>query len=202
MKTHMKMSTLTLIALTVAALVLVGCGGGGSSAPTAERLRVDVTTPTARGAMTEGSIVLTGVVSQPTARVTVNDAAVSVGADGAFNQEVALEYGTNRFVIRADAEGFVAASRTVTFNRALTLEVTSPSAESEVSQNRLTVTGTVSDPAADVAITGVTVPVAADGSFSHTVTLHYPLNILNVTVGVAGVAPISQNLTVRLTSAR
>ena len=183
----------------VALLVLAGCGGSAPATPSAERLRIDVTTPTARGALTESNLTLTGVVSNPAARLTINDAPVAIGDGGAFNHEVELAYGSNRFVIRAEGDGLVAASRTVTFSRALTLDVTSPAAESTVSQNRVTITGTVSDPAATVEVTGVTVPVNDDGTFSQVVLLYYPLNILNVTARVSGVDPISPNLTVRYT---
>ncbi len=193
-----KRATVALMTVSmVALLVLAGCGASNPSAPAAERLRIDVTTPTARGALTEESLTLTGVVSNPAARLTINDAPVAIGDGGAWSQEVPLAYGSNRFVIRAEGEGLVAASRTVTFSRALTLDIASPAAESAVSQNRVTVTGTVSDPAATVEITGVPVTVGADGTFSHVVVLHYPLNILHVTARVGGVDPISRNLTVR-----
>lgn len=192
-----------LAAVSLTALVLAGCGGSGATTQAAQdRLRIELTSPTVRGAVTEGETTVTGVVSSPSARVTVNDATVTVGSDGAFTQTVPLAYGSNRIVVRASAEGMTEASRTVTITRSLTLRVDGPSDGTTVDQNRVAITGNVSDPDAVVTILGIPVAVGTDGAFAHTLSLHYPKTIIAVSASVGAGTPISQTITVNYPAAQ
>lgn len=184
------------------ALLVAACGGSNPASTAQDRLRIELTSPTIRGAVTESETTITGVVSDTRARVTVNDSAVELGSDGAFTYAVPLAYGSNRIVIRAEAEGMTSASRTLTVTRNLTLTVDAPTDGASVSQNRLAVTGRVSDPEAQVTVVGIPVPVQPDGTFSHDLTLHYPSTIVAVAASVGSIAPIQQQLTVAYTGAR
>ncbi len=188
--------------VVLAALLLAACGGSNARPAAQERLRIELTSPTIRGAVTEAETTITGVVSQANARVTVNDTAVTLGSDGAFTSTVPLVYGSNRIVIRAEAEGMTAASRTLTVTRNLTLTIDSPTDGSSVSQNRVAVSGRVSDTEAKVTVVGIPVAVQADGTFSHDLTLHYPSTIVAISAAVGDITPIQQQLTVAYTGAR
>ncbi len=184
------------------ALLVAACGGSNPASTAQERLRIELTSPTIRGALTESETTITGVVSDASARVTVNDTAVTPGSDGAFTYTVPLAYGSNRIVIRAEAEGMTAASRTLTVTRNLTLTVDSPADGASVSQNRLAIAGSVSDPDARVTVMGIPVTVQPDGTFSHDLALHYPSTIVAVAASVGNIAPIQQQLAVSYTGAR
>lgn len=71
-----------------------------------------------------------------------------------------LKPSTKTISLRAEAEGFQATSRTVNVSRVLTLEVESPADNTTTSQRRITVSGRVSDPSAEVRVTGTPVAVA------------------------------------------
>ena len=180
------------IGVVVLVALLAGCGMGGGS-----RLSIEVTTPATRGTVTDQEVLVSGVVSDAEATLLINDEPIDVSADGAYSQTVPLAYGQNRIVIRADKEGSTAAQRTITLTRALVLTVAEPLDQSEVAGNRVVVTGTVSDPAARVTITGDDVEVGADGSFSYEVVIHYLETVLNVTAHAVDTEPVSQLVTVR-----
>ncbi len=195
-------SALMVGAIVLVAILVAACGSPGQGTATQERLRIELTSPTVRGAVTEAETTVTGVVSVPAARVTVNDTAVTVGADGAFTQTVPLAYGSNRLVVRADSEGMTTASRTLTITRSLTLSVSEPADGTAVAQNPVAVVGRVSDPEARVTIVGIPVEVQADGTFSHNLPLHYPSTIISVAASVGNTAPIAQTFTVNYSGAR
>ena len=181
-----------------AAAVLVGCGGGGTArAPS--RVRIELTSPITRGTVTDGEVLITGVVSESSATVTVNGQEVAVGSDGAFEYVAPLVYGRNRIPIRAEADGFSDGTRAVTITRELALDVETPADGLEATENRITVTGTVSDPTATVRVVGFIVPVAADGSFSRDLSLHYPDTVITVYAEVPDHDPVSRSVRVTYT---
>ena len=191
-----------LVALAIG-LVVSGCGGGSTRTSTStQRMTLQLTSPTSRGSVTDSETTVTGVISEPSATVTVNDAEVDVGSDGSFTRAVPLAYGSNTITIRASAEGFRDTSRTVTITRNLTLDVTSPADDVTVSSNRITVAGSVSDPVATVHVQGYPVPVNPDGTFSRDLTLYYPSTIVSIGASVADREPITTNVTVTYPEAR
>ncbi len=165
-------------------------------------MTLQLTSPTSRGTVTDSETTVTGVISEPSATVAVNDTEVEVGSDGSFTRTVPLEYGSNTIAVRASAEGFRDTSRTVTITRSLTLDVTTPEDDVTVSSNRITIAGNVSDPAATVHVQGYPVPVNADGTFSRDLTLYYPSTIISIVASVAERDPISKNVTVTYPEAR
>ncbi len=186
-------------AILIAVVLLAACGGGQSrpaSTTAQQRMTLQVTAPTVRDAVTENTTTVTGVISEPNAKVFVNDQAVPVAADGSFTHEIPLAYGSNRIAVRAEAEGFANASRTITLNRALNLTVSSPTDNLVVNGNQLTVSGTVSDPDATVKVNGINMPLNNAGAFNQTLLLYYPLTIVNVVARVEGMSPVSRNFTV------
>jgi hypothetical protein len=195
-------TALVVGAVGLVAVLVAACGNSGPGTAAQERLRIELTSPTVRGAVTEAETTITGVVSVPAARVLVNDTAITVGSDGAFTQTVPLAYGSNRIVVRAESEGMTAASRTLTITRSLTLTVSSPAEGTSVAQSPVAIVGKVSDPEAKVTIVGIPVDVQSDGSFSHNLALHYPSTIIAVSASVGNTAPISQTLTVGFSNAR
>lgn len=180
------------------ALVLFLFASCGTSRTATPRLRVELTSPTSSGTVTDGEITITGIVSNPEATVTINDEAIEVAEGGAFAHDVELAYGANKLVVRAEAEDHRAGSRTLNMTRALLLDLTSPENGLSSRERRVTVTGTVSDPLAKVYVTGTAVAVGEDGAFSTAVDLHYALTVIPVTAEVEGVEPVTKNLSVHL----
>jgi len=185
-----------VVVIVAVVVALSGCGGGSSRTPTSQRMRLEITSPTARGSVTDAEVTIAGVISEPSAAVTVDGVAVDVAGDGSFTRTVPLAYGSNRFPIRAMAAGCIDTCRTVTITRNLTLDGQFPANDITVSQNRTTVTGSVSDPTATVRVQGHLVPVNEDGAFSHDPTLYYPSTILAITASIADREPISRTVTV------
>ncbi|TVR52535.1 MAG: hypothetical protein EA426_18760 [Spirochaetaceae bacterium] len=185
-------------AILIAVVLLAACGGASrpASTPAQQRMTLQVTAPTVRDAVTENKTTVTGVISEPSAKVFVNDQAVPVAADGSFTHEISLAYGSNRIAVRAEAEGFANASRTITLNRALNLTVSSPTDNLVVNGNQLTVSGTVSDSEATVKVNGINIPLNNAGSFNQTLMLYYPLTIVNIVAQVEGMSPVTRNFTV------
>lgn len=183
-----------VLTTTVLLVLVLFAGCGASSRP--QRLTIEVTTPSSRGQVTDGEVMVSGVVSDPGATLTIGDESIDISRDGAFSHTVPLAYGANRISLRAEKEGFNSASRTINLTRALTLTVLSPEKTIETSADRVMVSGTVSDPTARVRITGSDVPVAEDGSFALEVLLHYVETIINVTAQVAEADPVTETLVV------
>jgi hypothetical protein len=87
-------------------------------------------------------------------------------------------------------------TKTVTIIRLLTLELTSPQDKEEVSENQITVSGTVSDPLATVAVNDSEVEVAEDGTFSTTAELAYGENIIIVSAIAEGQEPVTKTVAI------
>ncbi|MFP4067184.1 MAG: hypothetical protein ACLFRR_06200 [Spirochaetaceae bacterium] len=181
------------IVLAVAVMVvLAGCGSSS-----AQRMRIQITSPSGRPTVTDASIAVTGIISDPSATVTVDGEKVSVDGEGAFSTDLDLAYGSNRFVVRAEREEGSPTSRTITVTRALELAVESPEASYVSPSPNLVVNGTVSDPTARVFVTGAEVPVDEQGRFSYDLILHYPLTVVPVSAIVDGLDdPVEQQLNV------
>lgn len=184
------------VALTVTALLIVALFAGCGSFSRPQRLTIEVTTPSSRGQVTDGEVMVSGVVSDAGATLTIDEERIAISRDGAFSHTVPLAYGSNRISLRAEKEGFTSATRTINMTRALTLTILSPESTIETTEDRVTVSGSVSDPTARVRITGSEASVAADGSFSLEVLLHYVETIINVTAQVAETEPVTETLTI------
>jgi len=78
----------------------------------------------------------------------------------------------------------------------LRLQVTAPSSRATVSDSSVTVSGIVSDAAAEVAVMDIPASVDSDGSFSAEVPLAYGENRVSVRATVADQSPITRTLTV------
>lgn len=172
--------------------VLAGCGG-----PAPTRMQLEITSPSMRVETTDPEVTVTGIVSDSAATVKVNGVTVRTGSDGAFSHTVALPYGATRIVVSAEKAGATTVNRTINATRRLSLQITTPEKVSVAATNPVTVAGTVSDPAAQVFVTGSPVDLADDGSFSVDVPLHYEETIIKVAVVLDGVEPLEQFLTVK-----
>ena len=78
----------------------------------------------------------------------------------------------------------------------LTLRITSPGWRTEVTENSVTVTGIVSESSAKVAVNGIVVNVARDGSFSTSAELAYGTNTITVTANLEKQKPVTKTVTV------
>ncbi len=191
MTTLRKWAALSAVAL-LTVMVLTGCSGPKAN----QRLTIEITTPSARATVTDPEILVSGVVSDAKATLNVNDTAVTLSSDGAFNHTIRLAYGSNRISLRVEKEGMSPTNRSLTVTRALTLAVNSPEKNTETSEKLVTVSGTISDSTARVTITGTEVPVGEDGSFSMDVPLYYLETLINVTAHVAETEPVTETITV------
>ncbi len=189
---------LPVVAVLVA-VVFAGCGNARSTTGTAsqERVTLEVTSPTSRNAVTEDSIMVTGIVSPANATVRINGEAATIGGDGGFQQEVALSFGANRIQIVGELEGARAVTRTINLARNLVLTVNSPVNNVTVDAASVLVEGTISDRRARIHVAGTEVPVGEDGSFQVNLPLIHALTVINITAEREGVTPITQLVTVR-----
>jgi flagellar hook assembly protein FlgD len=159
-------------------------------------LVLEVTSPQNRAKTTENLVMLSGIVSNPAAVVSVNGQAVEVARDGSFTTGVELGYGENTIQVSAEAEGEESVNKTVVVTRILTMEITSPEDKAEFTESPITISGTVSDPAALVTVNGRDIETAGDGSFAASVELDYVRNVITVTCAIEGQEPVTKILTV------
>lgn len=164
----------------------------GNSASVVRVVTRDITPPVltvtdpADGTLTnQPSILVRGRVTDASSVVaTVNGMPASVAQDGAFSQTITLAVGSTPVLVEArDAAGNVS-SHSLTVVRdtiAPQLNVTSPADQATVSSATLVLTGTVIDThATTVQVNGVTVPVAAGGAFTDTLTLVQGANVIQI----------------------
>ncbi len=182
--------------LLTAAAVVLALAACSPRQPETPRLRIEVTAPATRATVTEPEVVVTGIVSDPTATLTVKDIPVTAGANGAFSYAVPLAYGTNSIPVRVTKEGQNPVSRTLTITRNLVLDISSPLDNSTAAEDLVNVLGKVSDPLAKVFINGSEVALGEDGSFSVPVTLYYAATTINISTSLDGVEPITKLVTV------
>jgi hypothetical protein len=159
-------------------------------------LVLELTSPRYRVEVTEGQVTVTGIVSPPSATVTVNGQEAEVAQDGTFSITVELDYGENTILVNATDP----VTKTVTIVRLLTLELTSPQDKEEVSESQIIVSGTVSDPLVPVTVNDGEVEVAEGGTFSTPVELAYGENIIVVSAIAEGQEPVTKTVTVRYIS--
>lgn len=190
MKRSVRYGAIVLVVL--AASLLAGCGGGQSS----QRLRLEITSPSSRTTVTDGVVTVSGIISDPTATVTIDEDELELNAEGAFSRDMDIAYGQNRFVVRAEKEGSSPTTRTITVTRALELVVDSPEKDFVSTSRSVRVNGSVSDPTARVYVTGSEVSVGEDGRFAVDIDLHYPLTIIPVSAVVDGVDPVTEQLSI------
>ena len=178
-----------LLAISLLSLTFTGCKGS-------PRLSVEVTSPSWRTEVTEGVIAVSGIVSEPSATVTVDGVAVQVAQDGAFSHEIEIPYGETTVTVTATVDS-KSDTDAVTVTRILAIEITSPEDEADIADNEITVSGSVSDTAAKVTVDGAEVQVAEDGAFSSLVVeFDYVQNTINITATVEGVEPVTKTLTI------
>jgi len=159
-------------------------------------LTIDITSPEDKADIADNQITVSGVVSNPAARVTVNNIEVQVAEDGAFSSIVELDYVQNTINITATVDGVEPVTKTLTVTRILALEITSPKPGAEITESPVTVTGIVSNPKATVKVNGVVAEVAEDGTFSVEVEIAEGQN----TIVVTAVEPITKTVTVTYVS--
>ncbi len=159
-------------------------------------LVLEITSPQNRAKTTENLVMLSGIVSDPAAVVSVNGQAVEVAGDGSFTTGVKLGYGENTIQVGAEAEGEESVNKTVIVTRILTMEITSPEDKAEFTESPIIVSRTVSDPAALVTVNGRDIETAGDASFSASVELDYVRNVIIVTCAIEGQEPVTKLLTV------
>lgn len=127
-------------------------------------------------------VTVAGTVNKTVASLTVQGSAVSVAGDGSFSTTLTLPDGTHDIIVAAKDP----AGNQSTVTRKVSVDTTAPSltvayegATVHTNQESYTVTGSVE---AGVALTvnGTAVTPAADGSFSHAVTLAKGTNEVSV----------------------
>jgi len=84
--------------------------------PEAPELSLEVTSPEDGAELTESPVVVSGNVSDPSAKVTINGIEAEVAEDGAFSASVELVEGENTIEVKATAEGKEPVTETVTVN--------------------------------------------------------------------------------------
>jgi flagellar hook assembly protein FlgD len=142
---------------------------------------------------TSGSwVTVRGTVYPPSAIVTINGKEIATTKDGRFSTNIELGYGENAIVVNATDP----VTRTVMVTRRLDLEIDSPRDKSEVIKSSITVSGTVSDPAAVVTVNGQPAEVALDGTFSASAELIYGENTITVEATVADWEPETRTISV------
>ena len=155
-------------------------------------LVLELTSPRYVVEVTNDQATITGIVSPPSATVTVNGQEATVTRDGSFTITVQLAYGTNTIVVSATDP----VTKTVTIVRLLTLELTSPQNNEEVSESQIIVSGIVSDSLVSVTVNDNEVEVAQDGTFSTTVELDYGENTIVVNATAEGEEPVTRTVTI------
>jgi flagellar hook assembly protein FlgD len=175
---------------------VLGSGIIGCFSQNGELLALEITSPQNRAEITEDLMTVSGIVSPPSAIITVGDHEVATSDDGTFATGVNLEYGENNVSVTATLEGQEPVTKNLTVIRVLDLEITSPLDKAEVAQSPIIVRGIVSDPAATVTVNGRQISTGKDGTFYASVELNYVKNSINVTATVDGQTPVVKTLTV------
>ena len=159
-------------------------------------LTLEIDSPQDKSEITEGSIIVSGTVSDPSAVVTVNGQQAEIATAGTFSASAELNYGENTITVEATVDGWETETRTVSVTRILTMIVTSPYDGAEVAESPITISGFVSDPAAVVTVDGQEAAITEDGTFSTSAELNSGENIIVVTATVEGQEPVTKTLTV------
>jgi len=180
----------------IAAIALLGSGIIGCFNQNGELLALEITSPQNRAEITGDLMTVSGIVSPPSAVITVEGHKVATADDGTFATGIGLEYGENNISVTATIEGQEPVTKNLTVIRILNLEITSPQDKAEVAQSPIIVRGVVSDPAATVTVNGRQISTGKDGTFYASVELNYVKNSINVTAVVDGQIPVSKTLTV------
>lgn len=162
-------------------------------------LTMDITSPQDGDEITEGSVVVDGVVSDPAALVTINGEAVELADDGTFSGSVDLIYGENIITVTALAGGEETLTHEVTVTRVLDMDIIAPEDNGEFNTSPISVEGVISDPEALVTVNGNPV-VAEDGSFAYGLTLVEGENTINISVVAGGEEILTREITVNYLS--
>lgn len=142
---------------------------------------ITVTAPANNSVTNNATQIITGSLNE-TATLSINGTIVIVAADNSFSHEVTLISGVNNLTLNATdvSNNKNQITHTLTLdNVAPVITVTSPSNNSNTNQAQQTIVGSLSE-AATLSINGANVVVAADNSFSHSVTLTAGINNLTL----------------------
>lgn len=177
-----------LVVIPLLSLTVGSCAG--------QLLSMQITSPSyTTKKITEGVVTVSGTVSDPKATVTVNGVKIGTASDGTFSTNFELAYGKNTITVKAELEKQKPVTKTITLTRILTIDLASPQDGAEVTENVVTVTGTVSDPAARVVVNNIEVEMAEDGTFSTDVELDYGENSIVIAAMVEGLEPVTKAVT-------
>jgi hypothetical protein len=183
-----------LMVTVLAVVMLLAVDVIGCTTRSDKLLALEITSPKNKAELTDSSVVVTGIVSPPTASVTINNEKVKVEKDGSFSSTVSLSYGENVITVGATTNGKEMTTKAITVSRILTLKVDSPQDKAEVAESRVIVSGVVSDPTAIVTVNGQAARVGSDGAFNATVELNYVKNTILVRAQVNGQLPVTRTL--------
>ena len=171
-------------------------------------LTLDIAAPEDGIEMPVDLVKVTGTVSDPEAKVLVNNVEALVTAGGAFYAYLELDEGDNLIdavALRGNEKVFDTIHITyrppdTAPTEKLALKVAYPQNNAEYKVNVLPVTGTVSDPAAVVVVNGAEAVIGVDGSFRGYAVLKEGENILHV-IAVKDAVKTTQDITVTFTQA-
>ncbi len=152
-----------------------------------------LTSPATGTTSATASVTVEGTVSDPAATVAITVGSTDQGTvsvhstTGAFSKAITLTGATNSVTITAtNVVGTASSALTIALSKP-TVKLTAPTTGTKVNKNTVDVTGTVSDPAATVAITvgstdqGTVSVHSTTGAFSKTVLLASGSNTITVT---------------------
>ena len=141
------------------------CGNSASASVTVRLvpLTIEIRSPQDGEAFMGRTVTVTGTVSRPQATVTVNDVDVEVDNEGDFTLEnLPLGSGENTITATAMHLGEEVNEKVSVTGIPLTIGIESPADDATFTTQAITVTGTVSHPAASVTVNGQ--PAAVEGT--------------------------------------
>jgi len=140
-----------------------------------QTLSMEIQSPQDQSELHANLVKVTGTVTDPGARVTVNDSEAQVAKDGSFYAFVELMEGSNiiRVMAERDIERFSRAV-VVTFSPPLAVYLDHPypgEASADYTREPVTITGRVNYPEAEVKVNGIESEVADNGNYSAVIRL-------------------------------
>jgi nitrogen fixation protein FixH len=161
---------------------------------------IEINSPVDRAELTERPVAVSGKVTDPSAKVTVNGVEAEVTEDGAFSASVELIEGENTIQATATVEGKEPVTKSITVvykvEQVLGVEIAAPQDNAELTESPVAVSSKVTDPSAKVTVNGVEVELAADGTFTTNVELTEGENTIQVTATIEGKNPVTKTITV------
>ena len=188
-----KILVCAIVALTLLATPILGCGNG-------KPLALTLTAPVDGATVTESEVTVRGTVSSAKATVTVNDIGGFVSKTGSFSRKVPLTEGENTInIVATKGKETVTRILTIVYSPALAIEITAPEDGAELTESPVAVTGSVSIRDASVTVDGIEVDVAEDGTFTTSIELAEGENTITVMATAEGKEPAEKTITVTYT---